>query len=242
MKFPIKMIIGAGGVVLALVWSVHGVDLNDVWVILKEMNVIQTCSVLVLTSFNLMIRSVVWMCIVRPIKVVSLNNAISSYLVGVFSNLVLPFKLGDIVQGYSLSRKQEISKISTVSAVVIQRIFEVTSLMLIMAFVGLAFSFPLLFQRRTLVLGIVVLIAITGLLYLYRKREWVIKGIEKMVSRISPMLGRTVAKVLEQFLAGTKVINSFTDVSKIMSSLFFPGWYRSPWSGLPLKLSISPST
>ena len=33
MKFPIKMIIGAGGVVLALVWSVHGVDLNDVWVI-----------------------------------------------------------------------------------------------------------------------------------------------------------------------------------------------------------------
>ncbi|NLL14374.1 MAG: flippase-like domain-containing protein [Fibrobacter sp.] len=217
MKFPIKMIIGAGGVVLALVWSVHGVDLNDVWVILKEMNVIQTCSVLVLTSFNLMIRSVVWMCIVRPIKVVSLNNAISSYLVGVFSNLVLPFKLGDIVQGYSLSRKQEISKISTVSAVVIQRIFEVTSLMLIMAFVGLAFSFPLLFQRRTLVLGIVVLIAITGLLYLYRKREWVIKGIEKMVSRISPVLGRTVAMALEQFLAGTKVINSFSDVSKIMS-------------------------
>jgi uncharacterized protein (TIRG00374 family) len=210
------MIIGAAGVALTLLWSVHGVNLKDVWVILGQMNVVQTCSVLVLTSFNLMIRSVVWMCIVKPIKVVSLYNAISSYLLGVFSNLVLPFKLGDVVQGYSLSKRQEISKISTVSAVVIQRIFEVTSLMLVMAFVGLMFSFPLLFQKRTLVLGIVVLAANIGLLYLYRKREWVIKGIEKIVSRFSPMLGRTVAKVLEQFLAGTKVINSFTDVSKIM--------------------------
>ncbi len=216
MKFPLKAIIGMGGVLLALVWSVHGVNLKDVWEILKNMNVVQTISVLFLTTLNLMIRAVVWMCIVRPIKVVSLYNAVSSYLVGVFSNLVLPFKLGDVAQGYSLSKRQEISKISTVSAVVIQRIFEVTSLMLIMAFVGFVFSFPLLFQRRTLVLGILVLTGILGLLYVYRKREWVIKSIEEMVSRISPKLGRTVAMVLEQFLTGTKVINSFSDVSKIM--------------------------
>ncbi len=217
MKLPIKVIIGISGVALALVWSVHGVNFKDVWVILSEMDIVQTCSVLVLTTFNLMIRSVVWMRIVRPIKVVSLYSAISSYLVGVFSNLVLPFKLGDVVQGYSLSKRQEISKISTVSAVVIQRIFEVTSLMLVMAFVGLVFSFPLLFQRGTLVLGIVVLAAVIGLLYLYRKRELMVKGIEKVVGRVSPMMGKTVAMALEQFLAGTKVINSFSDVSKIMS-------------------------
>lgn len=216
MNNPLKVIIGGLGVVLALMWSISGVDLSDVWKILKEMNIFQTLTVLLLTTLNLMIRAVVWMFIVRPIKVVSLYNALSSYLIGVFSNLILPFKLGDVAQGYSLSKRQEISKISTVSAVVIQRIFEVSSLVLVMISVGFLFSFPLLFQRRTLLLGVLVLTGISGLLYLYRKRERLIVSIEHAMSRISPKMGRNIAITIEQFLLGTKVINSISDVSKIM--------------------------
>lgn len=217
MKVPYKLIIGICGVILALVWSVQGVNFKDVFQILREMNLYQAFVVLLLTTVNLVIRSFVWMFIVRPIKFVPLSHALSSYLVGVFSNLVLPFKLGDVAQGYSLSKRQELSKISVVSAVLVQRIFEVTSLMLIMVFVGFVFSFPLLFQRRTLVLGILLLFGISGLLLLYRMRVRVIKSIEITISRVSPKLGKVVASSLEQVLQGTKVINNLSDVSKIMT-------------------------
>lgn len=216
MKFPYKIIIGVLGVALALVWSVQGVNFKDVWGILQQMNLYQAFAVLVLTTVNLLIRSLVWMLIVKPIKIVSLHSALSSYLVGVFSNLVLPFKLGDVAQGYSLSKKQEMSKITVVSAVLIQRVFEVSSLMLVMAFVGLLFSFPLLFERRTLVLGIGLIVGLAGLLLLYRYRVRVVRVIEKMVGKISPKLGRTIAKSLELVIQGTKVINSISDVSRIL--------------------------
>lgn len=215
MRVSFKVLIGIAGVVTGLAWSVQGVNFTDVLQIIKQMDISLTVGVLLLTMANLLIRSFVWMFIVRPIKVVPLYQALTSYLVGVFSNLVLPFKLGDVAQGYSLSRSQELSKISVVSAVLVQRIFEVTSLMLVMVFVGVVFSFPLLLQRNTVILGLLVLFGVVVIFYAYRTREHLMRGIERIVSRISPKLGKIAANWVEQILQGIKVVNNISDVSKI---------------------------
>lgn len=216
MKFPYKIIIGVVGIAAALVWSVQGVDLKNVLVILSEMNRYLTISVLILTTVNLIIRSVVWKFIVSPIKPVPLRYAVSSYLIGVFSNLFLPLKLGDVAQGYSLGRRQDMSKISVVSAVLIQRVFEITSLLLIMSAIGAIFSFPLLFQKRTILLGILVLSGIVILLILFRNREKVVSSVESVVKRLSPSAAKNISKSMDLFLTGTMAIHNLPDVLKIM--------------------------
>ena len=216
MKFPLKTIIGIAGITVAIAWSVQGVDFNDVGRILADMNRSLTIGVLILTTSNLVIRAYVWKFIINPIKRVPLRHALSTYLIGVFSNLFLPFKLGDVAQGYSLGRKQEMSKISSVSAVLIQRIFEVTSLLLIMVAVAAMFSFPLLLQRRTLALGLLILLGITVLFIAYRKREYLTMRIEAALEKISPDLAQLVGKSLGKFLEGTTAIHNPADIVKIM--------------------------
>ncbi|NLG19347.1 MAG: flippase-like domain-containing protein [Fibrobacter sp.] len=217
MKFPIKTVLGILGIGAAIAWSIKGVDFREVGTILKQMDVTMTLGVLVLTTINLLIRAYVWKFIVNPIKRVPIGHAVSSYLIGVFSNLFLPFKLGDVAQGYTLGRREDVSKISAVSAVLIQRAFEISSLILVMLSMAMFFSIPLLFQRRTLLAGLLIMTGIAGLFIMFRKREVVISAVESFLGRISRKLAISVSRGIDRFLAGTKAMHNFSDVVKILS-------------------------
>jgi uncharacterized protein (TIRG00374 family) len=223
MKYPVKIIAGILGIGAAIAWSVKGVDFGEVALILSRIDLLMTLGVLVLTTLNLLVRAYVWKFILNPIKPVPIGHAFSSYLIGVFSNLFLPFKLGDVAQGYSLGRREEVSKISAVSAVLIQRVFEVTSLLLIMAGMAMFISLPLLFQRRTVALGFLIMMAVSGLFIMFRKRDVVLSSLEAALSRISPEFANSISHAFDRFLAGTKALHSVSDVIKILS-LSFLSW------------------
>lgn len=223
MKFSVKTLIGLAGIIIAIIYCIHGVNLKDVTEILKEMNFPQTFIVFCLTILNLIVRAMVFKMIVNPIKKIPVTHAISSYLVGVFSNLFLPFKLGDIAQGYFLGRRQEISKISAVSAVFIQRVFEVSTLLLLILFVALAFSFPLLFQRRTLIFGVLIILGISLLFIAFRKREKIGTFLQNVLSRYSLSFASSIKRYIELFLQGTSAMHNLPGVIKI-TSLSIVSW------------------
>ena len=153
MKFSLKTIFGIIGIIIVVAYCIHGVNFKDVVKILREMNPIQTAIVFCLTTLNLVVRAMVFKLIVHPIKKIPAKQALSSYLVGVFSNLFLPFKLGDVAQGYFLGSRQDISKIAAVSAVFVQRVFEVTTLLLFMLIVGIVFSLPSIVAGKNILLS-----------------------------------------------------------------------------------------
>ncbi|MFP4162848.1 MAG: lysylphosphatidylglycerol synthase transmembrane domain-containing protein [Chitinispirillaceae bacterium] len=216
MKVSLRTVAGVVGVGAALVWSVQGVNFSDVVRVVAHTDLLLAGAVLLLTVLNLVIRAAVWKAVVRPMKVISVFNAFSSYLIGTFSNLFLPFKLGDVAQGYSLGRRVAISKISTVTAVVVQRVFEVTSLMLVMALVAAVFSFPLVSDRRSVILGILVLLSIAGLVLIVVNREKVVVFLEKQISRVSPRVASSVRRSFELFIEGTRAIHNLGDISRIL--------------------------
>lgn len=221
MKIPVKSIVGTAGLAIAIIWSVHGVNFEEVTVILKNMNVFMTIIVLILTLLNLLVRAMEWKLIVNPLKTIPLINAFSSYVLGVFTNLFLPFKLGDLAQGYSLGKKHDISKIAAVSTVLLQRIFEMSSLLLLMAVVALVFSFPLLFSRRTLIFGLLIIIGVSLLFLLFEKRESVIAWLELVLGNISPRLSGNIGKSFDLFISGTKAMHNLPGVLKILSVSLF---------------------
>jgi glycosyltransferase 2 family protein len=215
MRFSLKTIFGIIGIILAIVYCIHGVNFKDVVKILRGMNPVQTALVFCLTTLNLVVRAMVFKLIVHPIKNIPAKQALSSYLVGVFSNLFLPFKLGDVAQGYFLGSRQDISKISAVSAVVVQRVFEVTTLLLFMLIVGIVFSFPLLLQERTLIIGVSILIGIVLLFVAFQKRETIGVFVQKIVSRYSPSLAATLRRYIELLFHGASAIHDMNAVIRI---------------------------
>ncbi|KMQ51198.1 hypothetical protein CHISP_1904 [Chitinispirillum alkaliphilum] len=216
MKKILRIAIGILGISAALYWSVLGVEFDDVIQSIEEADKFLIGAVLLMTSLNLVIRAAVWKAIVRPMKRVSLLNAFTSYLIGVFSNLFLPFKLGDVAQGYSLGRRIEISKVSLVSAVLIQRVFEVASLMVMMLLLAMFFSLPMLFERRTMLFGITFVSGVTILVLLGKYRELVVVKSEKLLQRISPSLSVALLRWFELIIEGTKAIRNVADISRIL--------------------------
>lgn len=215
MKISLKSIIGVCGLIIVIIYCIHGVNFKDIIKILGDMNHAQAIIVLCLTTFNLLIRAIVFKLIVNPIKKIPLTHALSSYLVGVFSNLFLPFKLGDVAQGYFLGRRQDISKISAVSAVFIQRIFEITTLLVLMMTVALAFSIPLLVQKRTLIIGLIIIIGIILLMIAFNKKERIGAFVQKNLNRYSPSMAITVRQYVELFLQGAIAMNNPSRAIKI---------------------------
>jgi glycosyltransferase 2 family protein len=216
MKVPVKTIIGAVGVVAAIAWSLKGVSFHEIYLILKEMEGYLVLAVLVLTTSNLLIRSMVWMFIVSPIKRVPLLHAVSSYLIGVFSNLFLPFKLGDVAQGYSLGRRDAISKISAVSAVIVQRVFEFVSLLIIMASVATVFSFPSLYSNRIVMVGVILVGAAIVFTIITIKRKAILHLIEKTLDKYSTSIAARIRQSVELFIIGTSSLHSIYDIIKIL--------------------------
>jgi glycosyltransferase 2 family protein len=215
MRFSLKTIFGIIGIIIAIAYCIHGVNFKDTVKILREMNPILTVIVFCLTSLNLVVRARVFKLIVHPIKKISTMQALSSYLVGVFSNLFLPFKLGDVAQGYFLGSRQDISKISAVSAVLIQRVFEVTTLLLFMIIVGIVFSFPLLLQEKTLIIGASILLGIILLFIAFQRRDAIGAFVQKTVGRYSPSLALTVRQYIDLLFHGASAIHDIRAVLRI---------------------------
>lgn len=210
------MLIGTVGLIAAVLWAVHGVPFHNVLEYLKRMNGLLLAVVFFLTTVNLLIRAIVWKQVVGTLKPVSIIDALMNYVFGVFSNLFLPLKLGDVAQGYVLGKNQQINTVSAVSAVLIQRVFEVSSLLLVMSLVALGFSVPYLFQRRVLVLITILLLVVMLLVVVYQMRAKLITFVQHFLSRFSLKFAKSVSLLLENFIKGTSAIQNRNTVFRIL--------------------------
>jgi uncharacterized protein (TIRG00374 family) len=216
MKKTLKMLIGSIGLITAVLWAVHGVPFADVLEYLKRMNGLLLVVVFILTTVNLFIRAMVWRQVVGTLKPVSIIDALMNYVFGVFSNLFLPLKLGDVAQGYVLGKNQQINTVSAVSAVLIQRVFEVSSLLLVMSFVALGFSVPYLYQQRVLALILILLVVVLLLVVAYQMRGKLVDIVQQFLSRYSQKIAETVSFILDNFIRGTSAIQNKNTVFRIL--------------------------
>lgn len=216
MKKTIKMLIGTIGSIAAVLWALHGVPFPEVLEYLKRMNGLLLFVVFFLTTCNLLLRAMVWKQVVGSLKPVSIVDALMNYVFGVFSNLFLPLKLGDVAQGYVLGKNQQINTVSAVSAVLIQRVFEVSSLLLVMSLVALGFSVPYLYQQRVLALILILLLVVILLVIVYQNRVKLVASVQRFLSRYSQKFAKTVSFVLDNFIRGTSAIQNKNTVLRIL--------------------------
>jgi uncharacterized protein (TIRG00374 family) len=216
MKKILKIILGLVGLVAALFWAVHGVPYSKIIESFYGMNELLIGSVLVLTIGNLFIRALVWKQVAGTLKPLTIKNALINYILGVFSNLFLPFKLGDVAQGYALGKNQHINPVSAVSAVLIQRVFEVSSLLLVMFIVAIVFSVPYLYQLRAMALVLILILVVSIIFQLYQKRLRIISFVQRFCARYSPDFAKTVGFILDNLIKGTSAMHNARVVIKIL--------------------------
>ncbi|MBD3290181.1 flippase-like domain-containing protein [candidate division KSB1 bacterium] len=108
------------------------------------------------------VRAIRWQYFLEPVKKVALSRLFSALMVGYFGNSVLPAHLGEFFRAFVIGRKEKIPASSVFATIVLERIIDLFTLLVIMVAVLIIYPFPDWLKD-----GIYILCLITVLLFLF---------------------------------------------------------------------------
>jgi len=137
-KFWLGLLISVAFLYIAF----HNVDLSLLYLSIKSTNILFFIPIVVLTFSFYLIRALRWFHLLEPIKKIGLFSLFSSTVIGFAANCVLPARLGEFIRANYIGRMENISKSSSLATIVIERLFDVFTILLMVLFVVLFNDFP----------------------------------------------------------------------------------------------------
>ncbi|HNX97923.1 MAG TPA: lysylphosphatidylglycerol synthase transmembrane domain-containing protein [Candidatus Aminicenantes bacterium] len=105
------------------------------------------------------LRAVRWGFLIGPLQRVPTGPLFSSLLVGYMGNMLLPAHLGEFIRAYLLGQRRRLSPGSVLASIVVERLLDVATLVLLLGLSLLVFPFPSWVRNS----GLVVLAGVVGL-------------------------------------------------------------------------------
>ncbi len=129
MSRNVKLLLGIV-VSLVCVWlSMRDVRLSEVVAALKQANYAGFFASMALTLIGFWIRAVRWRSLIVSPRRLSTGSLFSATMIGFMANNVLPFRLGEFVRPWALSRREKLSKTTLLATVVVERAVDMITLL-----------------------------------------------------------------------------------------------------------------
>jgi uncharacterized protein (TIRG00374 family) len=127
---------------LFLYLSFRKVDIYRIWVVIRTSETWLLVLVIIITFFQFVIRAWRWHILLATIKKTGFSNRLSSVLIGFAANCILPARLGEFIRANYLGNTEKISRSSAFGTIVVERIFDGFTLLLILLIGLLCATFP----------------------------------------------------------------------------------------------------
>lgn len=165
-KFITGLILSAA----ALWWAFRDIDWAAFKLALVEGNggMILLGTAVMLAAVPL--RGLRWSIFLQPIKRVSWKMTSGATLVGYFGNNVLPFRLGEVLRSYYLSRQVKVPMSQVFGTVIVERLLDVMSMLVLLALLPLFEPIPESL-RGPVMWGVLVSLVVTAMTYWIVKRR-----------------------------------------------------------------------
>ena len=118
------------------------VDFGQMLAAFKQANYWLFIPAMALIFFSHFLRTVRWQYLMAPIAHVRLRTLFSSLMIGYMANTFLPAHLGEFVRAYLVGKKNPVSGSAVFATIVIERIIDVFTLLILMALTIVVFPFP----------------------------------------------------------------------------------------------------
>jgi uncharacterized protein (TIRG00374 family) len=181
--------------IIALLISLRGVDLGQAFDIATSAAPTWFAAMLGFTVLDIATRSLRWQRLVRPVAAVRYLHMAAYLTVGYLANNVLPARLGELVRSHYLGEREGISRTTTLGTVVVERVIDLTIVVLIAAGAIL-----ILAVRGVVVSAVAIGLAVAGLMVLGLVAALVahrIPGADRVAAVLSrwPLLTRLGARL-----------------------------------------------
>ena len=157
---------------------------------------------LAIVFFSHYLRAVRWRYLLQPIKRIETSTLFSSLMIGYMFNIFLPAHLGELVRAYVVSKKRTLPTSAVFGTIIIERIIDVFTLLLLMALSFVVFPFPDWVRKSGYIsfAGILVLFAILLLMKKHQSRALTIIG--KLTASLPERLSTKIDHLTCSFLNG----------------------------------------
>ena len=196
---PGALLSGNSGVVEAFFGDAR-LDFEHLLGILSGVALLPLLISFLISPLHVLVRSHRWVLMVRNLSNLKLFDSFSLQMVGYLANSVLPLRMGDIIRGAMLGQRQGIPTSSGVGTVLIERMLDAMSLLVIALGVGLLFPFPKELAEGAMAFGLIAGLGIIVTIYLAIDKDPFGGRIGRLLG--DGKVGRVVRQKGGEFVAG----------------------------------------
>lgn len=213
-----KAILRHAGKLLACAFSValiclalRGVEWKDMAAAFSTANYPLIIAGAIVGLGGFVVRGYGWKYLLAPVGRFDGRRLFSPVAIGYMANNLFPARLGEFVRAYVVGKREGVSKSSALATIIIERIFDGLTLLLILAVVSVFFPYPPWVQRggwivAAIFLGLSVFLAVVAV-----KLPLGLRLIDATLGRWVPDFAERMKSRLECFVVGLDVKNHWRD-------------------------------
>ncbi|MBV9173497.1 MAG: flippase-like domain-containing protein [Chloroflexi bacterium] len=142
MRAHLTRALGLGLTVIFLVLALQRVDLSSVGQELRSVNYVWLLPSAMCTLVGYVLRTVRWRVILSGSARAPVRTLFPVLMMGFATNNLLPGRLGEFWRAYMLGRKRNVSKSTALASVVVERVFDGLTLVVLLLLVSLGIQLP----------------------------------------------------------------------------------------------------
>lgn len=201
-KNPVKLLIGLAISALFLYFAFGQIDFEQMVVAFKQANYWILIPAALTTFIAHWIRAYRWQFFLKSIKKVRVSRLFSATMIGYMGNTVLPAHLGEVFRANVVGNSEDIPTSSTLATLVMERIIDVLSLLLIMVLSLIVYPFPDWVTKSGYLMFVLTIGLFLFLVLLKNQNQITQNLLKKFLSVLPDPLAQKLEELMVAFIDG----------------------------------------
>ncbi|MCZ6673970.1 MAG: lysylphosphatidylglycerol synthase transmembrane domain-containing protein [Verrucomicrobia bacterium] len=216
----LKLWIGIIVSVLLMGWVLSRVNVGLLLESLGQIKIFPVLIAIICLLSTQMIKAWRWKYLMNSIKPMPTVNLLSPMVIGTMTDMILPARGGDVVRAFLIGNKEKVSKMATLATVVIERILDLATILImcLVVLVWIPFSIPpegqavfAKFREIILIVGILCVLAVAVVVFVTWRGERLQKPLERFLGFLPERLRSRTMDVVRNFSSGLGSLKSGRD-------------------------------
>jgi glycosyltransferase 2 family protein len=210
-----KALLGIAISALLLYLTFRRMDLTEVWLNLRGVDVPLFLLSAVAATSVFWIRAWRWRGILEPVAIVPFRSRFAAVTIGFMGNNLLPARIGEFLRAYSLSRMEPVPIVASFASLVIERLFDGV-IVIALLFIAMSLpGFPTVavgagmayagYARAAAVVVAMVILLLLGLVFMPVRA---VALVERIVVVFPRSIRRPIVDACEAFLTGVAILRN----------------------------------
>ncbi len=139
----LKFFVGLIITIFSLFAVFRKINFSEIFQIISAVNIKYLVFSIACLFFSLLLKSVRWQLLLNFFARFNFRDVFVALAIGNMLNMLLPFRSGDLIRVFALSKKEEVLKTSIFGTVVYEHALDLLSLLFIFCITILTYSFPI---------------------------------------------------------------------------------------------------